>query len=153
MFNTSGNQWFVPDVGMFNIPKHIKRRNGAWGIAIGVEMWWLWRDSDHGQNHLNSLNAAAAFATTIGSLEVEDARAYIDLCKKGRLTPTGVHGVFYRSGLKQGYHAIIDGDVVEFPYADGRGFCKAAAAVTTMMSEETKRFIDKVGPVVSFHLP
>ena len=153
MYNTMGNHWVIPELGLLDIPEQLERRKHGWGISTGQGSWWLWNDADHGSNYMESLREAAAFAITIGSLEVDQARAYIELYRKDRLTPTGVLGVFYRSGLKQGYHIILDGQVVEFPYMDGRGFGKAATAVPSIMSAKTNAFVKKIGLSNVFRWP
>jgi hypothetical protein len=153
MFNTKGNQWVIPELGLLDIPDHLVRMRDAWAIETDVDTWWVWRDVDHGWNYMESLREAAVFAITIGSLETEEARMCNDLYRKDRLTATGVIGVFFRSGLKQAYHVILDGVVTIFPYNEGKGFCKAVAASEKLMSATTKNFIKRVGADARLHLP
>jgi hypothetical protein len=153
MLNTKGNQWVIPELGLLNIPEHLERIRDGWAIAAGEESWFQWLDQKHGYNFMDSLRKAASFAVTIGSLPIEEARAWREMYEKGRLTPTGVLGVFYRTGLKQMYLVIVDGQVVEFPYADGRGFGKAATAVDKVMTADTKAFLKKVAVTEAFSWP
>ena len=153
MLNTMGNQWVVPSMGLLEIPEKLERHAGDWRIYTNDDTFWSWRDADHGYNHLDSLRAAAPFAVTMGTLDPEQIREYRTLYDKGRLTPTGVLGVFYRAGLKAAYLIVLDGDVVEFPYADGRGFGKAATAAGKLMSEKTKSFLKKIEVTSDFRWP
>jgi hypothetical protein len=153
MFNTKGNQWVIPELGLLDIPEHLERHRDGWAIATELDAWWMWRDVDHGYNYMESLREAGTFAITIGSLPIDEAREYNKLFRQDRLTQTGVMGVFFRSGLKQAYHVILDGKVTIFPYNDGKGFCKAAKAVEQLMSDATKAFIKKVGVLPTMRLP
>lgn len=153
MFNTKGNQWVIPELGLLDIPGHLVRMRDAWAIETDKDVWWAWRDADHGWNYMDSLREAAIFAVTIGSLETEQAREYNELFRKDRLTATGVVGVFFRSGLKQAYHVVLDGLVTIFPYNEGKGFVKAVAASEKLMAPTTKSFIQRVGADARLRLP
>ena len=153
MFNTKGNTWVIPDLGLLEIPDHLIRMRDAWAIETDVDTWWVWRDADHGWNYMDSLKEAAVFAITIGSLETDEAREYNKLYRADRLTPTGVLGVFFRSGLKQAYHVILDGQVTIFPYNDGKGFCKAVAGSLKLISDKSKAFIKRVEADATVRLP
>lgn len=145
MYNIKGNQWAIPEFGLLNIPEHLKRHRDGWAIQTDKDTWWMWRDADNGHNYMDSLREAGAFAVTIGSLPTDEARECNKLFRQDRLTQTGVLGVFFRSGLKQAYHVIVDGQITIFPYNDGKGFTAAVRALGTLMSQETKDFIRKVG--------
>lgn len=153
MLNTKGNTWITPGIGIMDVPEHLIRRGNSWAISVEGGSWWMWNDVDYGMNHLQSLREAVPFAVTVGSLDADTAREYITMYQKGRLTPTGVLGVFYRSGLKESYHVILDGEVVIFPYAAGRGFCKAVAAAEKMTSDRLKRFIRVIELEATFSMP
>lgn len=141
MYNIKGNQWAIPELGLLNVPEHLQRLRGGWGIETDKDTWWMWRDADFGHNYMECLSEAGAFAVTIGSLPIEEARECNQLFRADRLTQTGVLGVFFRSGLKQAYHVIVDGQNVAFPYNDGKGFVAAVKAVEKLMSTATKEFI------------
>lgn len=153
MLNTFGNTWVTAGIGIMDVPEHLIRRGNSWAIAVEGGSWWMWDDATYGRNHLESLREAVPFAVTVGSLDAETAREYITMYQKGRLTPTGVLGVFYRSGLKESYHVILEGEVVVFPYAAGRGFGKAATAAERMMSDRLKRFIRVIELESTFSMP
>jgi len=143
MYNVKNNQWAIPELGLLNIPEHLQRQRDGWAIETDKDTWWVWRDVDHGHNYMDSLREAGAFAVTIGSLPTDEARAANKLLRQDRLTQTGVLGVFFRSGLKQAYHVIIDGQDVAFPYNDGKGFTAALRGLEKLISAETREFVRK----------
>lgn len=153
MYNTKGNQWVIPEMGLLDIPPHLLRTAKGWGIVTDADTWWRWDDVDHGYNYMESLRVAGPFAVTIGSLASEETRECIKLMHENRLTQTGVLGVFHRSGLKEAYHVIVDGQNVRFPYNDGKGFMVAVKAVSKIMSATTKHFIERVGVEAKVKLP
>lgn len=127
MFNVKRNQWSFGELGLVDIPVNVVRlpRNNGWGIPTEAGAYWAWEDSRYGENPLAALRAASAFALTVGSLPVTEARLTLELFRKGRMVGTGVFGVFYRSGLKEAYYVILNGITVVVPYNRGRGFTEA----------------------------
>lgn len=133
MFKIRDNRWTMGDAGIIDTPVGLERtsNNQGWCLQTTAGTQWQWLDNKYG-NHLDSLAMASVFALTIGSLEYEETLDYLQLLGKDRLVNTGVLGVFYRGGLRQAYHVILNGEVVVFPYADGRGFTRAVKAAKSM---------------------
>lgn len=134
MLHVKDNRWVMGQLGVFDLPKNIRRcsRSCSWRVVSEGGSFWEFKDIEHGSPYY-SLKEAVRLAITIASLPYKEASEYTSLLRKGRLSETGVTGVYYRKGLKESYKVIYNGQLIKIPYDKGKGFTRAVRALEEIL--------------------